>query len=97
MNTPNDNLRFDALFYHAAIGIVMVNSESDILLVNHFAEVIFGYEKNELIGQKIEILLPESIRTSHVSHHEAYAKSPKIRPMGTGLNLYVSPLDVPRP
>ena len=63
-------------------------SESDILLVNHYAEVIFGYENNELIGQKIEVLLPETIRTAHVKHHEAYAKSPKIRPMGTGLNLY---------
>ena len=88
MNTPNDNLRFDALFYHAAIGIVMVNRESEILLVNHFAETIFGYKNDELIGQKIEILLPESIRTAHVKHHEAYAKSPKVRPMGTGLNLY---------
>lgn len=87
MNTPNDNLRFDALFYHAAIGIVMVNSESKILLVNHFAETIFGYENNELIGQKIEVLLPESIRTAHVKHHEEYVKAPKIRPMGTGLNL----------
>lgn len=87
MNTPNDNLRFDALFYHAAIGIVMVNSESDILLVNHYAEVIFGYESNELIGQKIEVLLPESLSVAHVKHHESYAKSPKIRPMGMGLNL----------
>lgn len=87
MNTPNDNLRFDALFYHAAIGIVMVNRDTKILLVNHFAETIFGYENNELIDQQIEILLPESIRSAHVKHHEGYAKSPKIRPMGTGLNL----------
>jgi PAS domain S-box-containing protein len=87
MSSSNDNLRFDALFYHAAIGIVMVNRESDILLANHFAELIFGYEKNELIGQKIEVLLPESIRQAHVQHHEGYVKSPKIRPMGTGLNL----------
>jgi PAS domain S-box-containing protein len=87
MPSNNDNLRFDALFYHAAIGIVMVNRESDILLANHFAELIFGYEKDELIGQKVEVLLPESIRTAHVRHHEGYVKSPKIRPMGTGLNL----------
>ncbi len=85
--TFNENLRFDALFNHAAIGIIMVNRQSDILLVNHFAEVIFGYEKDELIGQKIEILLPESIRAAHVKHHEGYVKSPKIRPMGTGLDL----------
>ncbi len=83
----NDNLRFDALFYHAAIGIVMVNRESEILLVNHYAEVIFGYGKDELIGQKIETLLPESVRSTHEKHHENYVKSPKIRPMGTGLNL----------
>jgi PAS domain S-box-containing protein len=87
MITDSENLRFDALFYHSAIGIVMVNRESEILLVNHYAELIFGYEKNELIGQKIEILLPESIRAAHVKHHEGYVKSPKIRPMGTGLNL----------
>ncbi len=87
MPSSNDNLRFDALFYHAAIGIVMVNREADILLANHFAELIFGYEKDELIGQKIEVLLPESIRATHVKHHEGYVKSPKIRPMGTGLNL----------
>jgi PAS domain S-box-containing protein len=87
MTSTNDNLRFDALFYHAAIGIVMVNRESEILLVNHYAELIFGYEKNELIGQKIEVLLPESVRTAHVKHHENYVESPKIRPMGTGLNL----------
>jgi PAS domain S-box-containing protein len=87
MIPDSENLRFDALFYHAAIGIVMVNRESEILLVNHYAELIFGYEKNELIGQKIEILLPESIRAAHVKHHEGYVKSPKIRPMGNGLNL----------
>jgi PAS domain S-box-containing protein len=87
MNSSNENLRFDALFYHAAIGIVMVNRESEILLVNHYAELIFGYEKNELIGQKMEVLLPENIKAAHVKHHEEYVNAPKIRPMGTGLDL----------
>ena len=50
--------KFQALFENSTIGIVVVNKEGEIVLMNHFAEMQFGYNKDELIGKKIENLIP---------------------------------------
>lgn len=56
---------FEALFNHATIGIIVSNSQGKIINFNPSAESQFGYSKNEVIGQSIEILLPDQFRKFH--------------------------------
>jgi protein-histidine pros-kinase len=56
--------------------------------VNAQTEALFGYARKELIGKKVEILIPERHHTSHDGHRADFAKSPRVRQMGAGLNLY---------
>lgn len=79
--------RFEALFMHAAIGIIMVDKEGKIILSNRFANVIFGYQVGELIGQQLEILIPQNVRASHKDTYKKYTDRPQSRPMGVGLDL----------
>lgn len=67
---------------------VVVDEQGRIVLVNLQTERIFGYRREELVGQKIEILIPERFRGSHVGRREAFLQAPKTRPMGSGLELY---------
>jgi PAS domain S-box-containing protein len=58
-----------------------------ISLLNAQACRMFGYERSELVNQSIDLLVPEAVREHHVRHREAYAQTPKQRPMGAGLAL----------
>jgi len=79
---------FEALFDNAAIGIVTTDPHGEIVMINQFALQQFGYEREELIGQKIEILIPARVRKSHVGHRDNYNNNnPHSRPMGIGLDL----------
>jgi PAS domain S-box-containing protein len=62
-------------------------------LANPCAEKIFGYINTELIGQPVEMLMPEVLQNKHVRHREKYFNNPKARPMGYGLNLYARKKD----
>lgn len=80
---------FEALFNNAAIGIIIVDSEGTILLVNQFAENQFGYLPEELIGEKIELLIPHRYRERHIKYRDDYHRyNPHSRPMGTGMDLF---------
>jgi PAS domain S-box-containing protein len=79
---------FRALFEYATIGIVVINHKGEIELINPSAKKLFGYQASELIGQTIEVLIPESFRRRHIHHREEYNSSPKARPMGLGIDLY---------
>ncbi len=68
--------------------LVIVNQAGRIEHVNNQAEALFGYQRSELEGLQLEILLPERFRAAHVLHRERYAASPRTRPMGVGLELY---------
>jgi PAS domain S-box-containing protein len=68
-------------------GIIAVDGTGAIVLVNRQAQRMFGYEEQELLGQLIEILLPDRLRTRHVEHCQGYFQSPTTRPMGIGLSL----------
>ena len=68
--------------------IAAVDEEGLIIQVNSQTEQMFGYSHQELIGQKIEMLVPERYRTHHHSHRAGYGEKPKIRRMGAGLDLY---------
>jgi PAS domain S-box-containing protein len=81
------NFQFGAIFNEAAIGIVVTNSLGEIILTNGFANNLFGYEDQELIGRNISVLIPNHLKERHVHHHANYLKSPEARPMGVGLDL----------
>src|SRR5918994_790389 len=68
--------------------IVMVNNMGRIILVNGQAEALFGYQREELIGKPVELLLPERYQTGHSRHRQNYFAGPKTRTMGAGLELY---------
>ncbi|GAO45170.1 PAS domain-containing sensor histidine kinase [Flavihumibacter petaseus] len=78
----------EALFRHASMGIVVVNSRGAIIRANPFAEKLFGYAADELAGKPIEILIPSRYAARHIGHREAYVENPKSRPMGVGMDLY---------
>lgn len=79
---------FESLLESAPDAMVIVDRDGTITLVNSQTERIFGYSREELIGQKIEILLPERYRVPHVGHREKFFGAPRLRPMGAGLDLY---------
>jgi PAS domain S-box-containing protein len=87
-NMVNEAHRYEALFNHASMGIVVVNSKSIIQSVNPFALHLFGYTIEELIGKPIEILIPIRYHDRHVSHTNAYRTNPKNRSMGNGMDLF---------
>lgn len=76
-----------AIIEGAPDGIVMVDEDGQILLVNRCLEEMFGYDRGELLGKPIEVLLPERVRSAHVNHRNRYRTNPRIRPMGSGLEL----------
>lgn len=79
---------FIALFDNAAMGIITVNSGGNIVQINQHALYQFGYERDELIGQPIEVLMPARLRTRHVHHRATYqASEAHQRPMGVGMDL----------
>jgi PAS domain S-box-containing protein len=67
--------------------IVAMGSDGTILQVNSQTEILFGYPKGELLGQKIEVLVPERFRGTHHGHRSSFAAAPKTRRMGAGLDL----------
>jgi len=77
----------DALFKSATEGIIVVDSWGAIQLVNPKAEELFGYDEDELIGKKIEILIPQRYARNHVDHRMNYSQHPKARNMGSNLDL----------
>jgi len=78
----------EKLFEHSPDGTVASDSQGVIVRVNAQLEKMFGYDRRELIGQPIEILLPERFRDAHVSHRKDYGQQARMRPMGAGLELY---------
>ena len=68
--------------------VAAVNQQGVIIQVNSQTEGLFGYTREELIGQRIEMLVPERHRPNHDQHREQFHRQPKIRRMGSGLDLY---------
>ncbi|MEO6251955.1 MAG: PAS domain-containing sensor histidine kinase [Ferruginibacter sp.] len=91
---PTEKLRqekekFEALFQFASMGILVANAQAEILLVNNFLLSLFGYEDpNELIGKKIESLIPSRYHPKHVEYRDHYIENPRPRPMGLGKDLF---------
>ncbi len=80
---------FDALFNNAAIGIITINNTGDIVLVNKFAQKQFGYTEQELLGSKIEMLIPKRYAHKHERHRDGYYNhDDNSRSMGIGMDLF---------
>ncbi len=69
-------------------GMVITNREGIIVMVNSTTERLFGYSRQELIGQSVEILIPERFSHHHPDYRESYLSESKSRPMGHGRDLY---------
>lgn len=94
MQSESNKYEFEALFNNAAIGIIIVDSVGTIVLANQFALQQFGYRDEEIIGQKIEKLIPQRFKAKHETHRDTYHNhNPHSRPMGTGLDLYAAKKD----
>ena len=79
---------FRALTESAPDGIVLVNQEGRVVLVNLQTEKLFGYSRDELLGQPVEALIPERSRGRHRGHRAGFMGHPQVRPMGAGLELF---------
>jgi methyl-accepting chemotaxis protein len=71
----------------APIGFVAINREGIIQLVNSQVEKLFGYRREELLGQPVEMLLPQRFRTNHPGHRMGFFVDPRARMMGVGRDL----------
>jgi len=89
----NTGIGFDALFLNASMGIIVADAGGAIVLVNPFLLKQFGYAEAELLGQRVEKLIPSRFHQRHVHHVEHYNEHPKSRPMGLGMDLYAARKD----
>lgn len=82
------DVEFASLLESAPDAVVIVDEHGRIRLVNSQTERMFGYARSELIGQEVELLMPERYRGKHVLHRSAFGHDPRARPMGSGLDLF---------
>jgi two-component system, cell cycle sensor histidine kinase and response regulator CckA len=79
--------RFRALLEAAPVAIIGVAGDGQVLLVNAEAERLFGYPRDELVGQQVEVLVPDPVRGRHAGLRLGYLAHPQTRRMGAGLSL----------
>lgn len=80
--------RFRTLIESAPDAMVLANKEGIILLVNNQTESLFGYERDEILGQSVEIFVPNRYRNGHPGHRAKFFAEPRLRPMGAGVELW---------
>ncbi|MGB2619009.1 MAG: PAS domain S-box protein [Candidatus Acidiferrales bacterium] len=79
--------RFRALFEFSPDAVLVTDQQGNIAEVNGQVANFFGYERAELLGQPVEVLIPERFRKTHPTRRNEYASNPRTRPMGIGLEL----------
>ncbi len=93
-NLKQEKEKFEALFQYASMGILVAGKTGEILMANNFLLSQFGYSsQEELIGSKIEQLIPNRYHGHHTKFRDNYNKNPEPRPMGVGKDLFASKKD----
>jgi PAS domain S-box-containing protein len=69
-------------------GMLIADASGAIVFANRQITALFGFQPDELVGQSVESLIPERYRANHVGHRAAYGSSPRVRPMGSSLELF---------
>lgn len=80
--------KFKGMLESAPDAIIIVNSKGLIEMVNVQTEKLFGFDRSEIVGKEVELLIPERFQKIHYHHRRDYHSDPKVRPMGTGLELF---------
>jgi PAS domain S-box-containing protein len=83
----DEQVLLDVLSQAAPDGVLVVGADGTILYANSQVEALFGWTVSDLVGEPVEMLLPESVRRAHVGMREGYVRAPSTRPMGTGRDL----------
>ncbi len=78
---------FRTLLDSAPDAMIIVDQEGKMAVVNGQAEIMFGYDREDMLGRSVEMLLPERLRSLHKSHREVFAETPELRTMGDGQDL----------
>ena len=87
--TSHESQLFEVLFQNASLGILVIDQEGKIKLANNFLLLLFGYsDVSEIMGKKVEVLIPERFHKHHIHDRERYVKKPERRPMGLGMDLF---------
>jgi PAS domain S-box-containing protein len=80
--------RFRLVVESSPNAMILINQEGNITLINKQTEILFGYRRTELIGKKLEMLIPERFTHNHANHRSLFFKNPKTRSMGVGRDLF---------
>ncbi|MFB6154658.1 MAG: PAS domain S-box protein [Haloferacaceae archaeon] len=85
--------RFEAFLESVPDATCLVDEEGRLTAVNQQLESLFGYDRSELVGERVEVLIPERDREQHVRYREAFVEDPERRPMGASLDLFAEASD----
>ena len=91
--SPVPHTLFEKLFEASPDAIVVTDAEGRITSINSQVERLFGYGREQLVGQSVETLVPERFRQAHPGHRSAYKSHASVRPMGAGLELFGRRMD----
>ena len=80
--------QFGAFLESAPDAMVLVDRQGRILMVNAQTERLFGFDRSELLGHPVEILVPKRFADRHPPHRQGFLADPRVRPMGAGMELY---------